>query len=275
MNMKKIFIIFSLLAVTFNSVIAQESTVSIERFRTAVLPQFKIYFTEADLTANGQLKLTSTSGFISLSRENKNTVMDMLVRSWQTSLIRIENGATRELWGLNGRTGKAMLIESWTTEGITEAKPAELPLSKTSQHPWFVYFGFQFQMDSQQNVNMGLNTRVGFFLLKNRWDLAATASGFMLGNLESESQNVQSGVGISSKVYFPIPKLRISPNIGGEVSYSSYTIEETTSSSVTPYGLAGISWYVGNGSFDVNVRIGKEALVMLGYTFIPKLNSSK
>ena len=275
MNMKKIFIIFSLLAMTFTSVIAQESIGNIDRFRSTVLPQFKIYFTEADLTANGQLRLTSTSGFISLSGENKNTVMDMLVRSWPTSLIRIENGTSRELWGLNGRTGKSMLIESWTTDGMTGAKPAEVPLSKTSQHPWFVYFGFQFQMDSEQNLNMGFNTRVGFFLLKNRWDLAATASGFMLGNIEYEGQTYQSNVGISSKVYFPIPKLKLSPNIGGEVSYSSYTVEETKSSSVSPYGLAGISWYVGNGSFDVNVRIGKEAIVMLGYTFIPRLNTSK
>jgi len=273
--MKRILIILLFISATLSGVFAQEKTPGIEMFRSSVLPQFKIYFTDARLTGNGQLELTSTSGYKSLARENKSTVMDMLVRSWQQSLIIVGNGSSRELWGINSKTGKAMLIENWNIDGKISAVPAVLPESKSALHPWFVYFGFQSQFDSQKNINMGFSTRFGFFLLKNRWDLAASASGFIFGNVDYESQTFQSNVGLSSKVYFPIPKLRISPNIGGEISYSTYSVEDTESSSVSPYALAGISWYVGNGSFDIGVRAGKQTIVMIGYTFIPRLNSSR
>jgi len=273
--MKKILLILFFISATFSGVIAQEKTTGIEMFRSSVLPQFKIYFTDARLAVNGQLELTATPGYSSLARENKSTVMDMLVRSWQQSLIVVENGSSRELWGINATTGKAMLIESWRIDGDKGAEAARIPESKTAQHPWFVYFGFQSQFDSQRNINMGFSTRFGFFLLKNRWDLAASASGFIFGNIDYDSQTFQSNVGISSKFYFPIQKLRISPNIGGEISYSTYSVEDTETSSVSPYALAGISWYVGNGSFDVGVRAGKQTIVMIGYTFIPRLNSSR
>ena len=273
--MKKILIILSFISVTLSGVIAQDNTTGIEMFRSSVLPQFKIYFTAAGLTSNGQLELTSTPGYSSLSTENKATVMDMLVRSWQGALIVINNGSFRELWGINVKTGKAALIEKWNINGPAAAVPASVPVSKTSQHPWFVYFGFQSQFDSQHNINMGFSTRFGFFLLKNRWDLAASASGFEFGNIDYEGGTFQANLGLSTKVYFPIEKLRISPNIGGEISYSMYSVEETESSSVSPYALAGISWYVGNGSFDVGVRAGEQTIVMIGYTFIPRLNSSR
>jgi hypothetical protein len=273
--MKKLFIILFFISVTFPGLVAQDKTTGIEMFRSSVLPQFKTYFTDAGLTGNGQLELTAATGYSSLAKENKNTVMDMLVRSWQNTLIVVRNDSSRELWGINTKTGKAMLIETWSIDGNKIAEAARIPESKTAQHPWFVYFGLQSQFDSQHNINMGFSTRFGFFLLKNRWDLAASASGFIFGNIDNESQTFQSNVGISSKVYFPIKKLRISPNIGGEISYSTYSVEDTETSSVSPYALTGLSWYVGNGSFDVGVRTGRQTIVMVGYTFIPRLNSSR
>jgi hypothetical protein len=116
---------------------------------------------------------------------------------------------------------------------------------------------------------------LGFFLLRNRWDLGITGSGFMAGNIDAEDVTYQTSLGLMSKVYFPIKKYRLSPNIGAELSWNKYTIGSSKSSSISPFLLTGISWYVGSGSFDLGVRTGKQYIIMIGYTFIPRSRSTK
>ncbi|MFZ0282669.1 MAG: hypothetical protein WAL29_13545 [Bacteroidales bacterium] len=268
--MKQLSIILFFLTIAFQTVCSQSSPDKIESFRKNVLPQYSGYFSAADLLPGGQLKLSAVENYNSLSGTSKKVVMDNLVKAWQESLISVQSGTKRELWGWNSDAGKALLIEDWD---LNEKPPAPMPASppsKTALHPWFVYLGGQEQVDSHKNINMGLNTRVGFFLLLDRWDLAATFSGFMMGNIDSDEMNSQISSGIMSKVYFPIKKLRISPNVGGELSWTNSTFSDTRTSSLTPYFLTGISWYVGSGSFDAGVRTGKQSVLMFGYTFIPK-----
>jgi len=201
--------------------------------------------------------------------------MDKITRSWQQSLILIQYGTRRELWGFNNSSGKALKIDVWDLEKrpVTSG-PVSAP-SGVSQHPWFVYFGLQEQFDSNKNLNIGFSSRVGFFLLRDRWDLALSGSGFMSGNIEADNPTYQTSIGLMSKVYFPIVKYRISPNIGAEFSWNNYTISDTKNSSLSPFLITGINWYVGNGSFDLGIRTGKQYIIMVGYTFMPKLKSAK
>ena len=270
--MKQSFIIL-LILIGFQAVYSQGSKEKIESFRVKVLPQYRTYFTAADLTGGGQLQLSAADSYSSLSKTGRAAVMDKITASWQESLIVVGYGTKRELWGLNKE--KALLIDNWDLDQKpVPDRPAPLP-SNIAQHPMFVYFGFQEQFDSHKNINMGLNARFGFFMLRDRWDLAASLSGFATGNIEAEGATYNANIGLSSKVYFPIRKYRISPNLGGEIAWTNYTVEGTSSSSISPFFLAGISWFVGNGSFDLGVRTGQQTMALVGYTFFPRLDSRR
>ena len=131
-------------------------------------------------------------------------------------------------------------------------------------------------IDPNHNINLSLNTRLGFFLLLNRWDLAATYSANFIGNDSSSDITGQSNVGLMSKVYFPIKKYNISPNVGGELSLASYTdAQKVTTQSINESVLIGISWYVGFGSLDIGFRAGKEVTTMVGFTIFPNLKSKR
>jgi hypothetical protein len=273
--MKQVFLVLFILAIGFRSSYSQDSAGNIESFRLKVLPQYNTYFSTAGLTVGGQLELTAGERYGSLSGEGRATAMDNLVKSWQESLILVRYGTKTDLWGRNRETGRALLIDRWDMDQKPIPDKPVSPRSKIAQHPMFAYIGVQQQGDSHKNLNIGLNARFGFFMLRDRWDLAASLSGFAFGNLETESQTLQANIGLSSKVYFPIKQYRISPNIGGELAWSNYTVEETSTTSISPFLLAGISWYVGNGSFDLGVRAGKQTMALIGYTFFPKLKSLK
>jgi hypothetical protein len=79
-----------------------------------------------------------------------------------------------------------------------------------------------------------------------------------------------------SKVYFPIRKLHISPNIGFDLQSVSYnTVEGSSTNSVSRSLLVGISWFVGQGSLDFGVRISKEVNATIGYTLIPRFGKKR
>lgn len=270
--MKQLFIILFILVTGFQSACSQGSKEKIES-RVKVLPQYKVYFTAAGLTANGQLELSAGDSYGSLSRAGRTAVMDKIAVSWQEPLILVRYGTKRELWGLNRE--RALLIDNWDPDQKPVTVRLAAPPSNIAQHPLFVYVGFQEQFDSHKNINMGLNARFGFFMLRDKWDLAASFSGFAVGNIDAEGATYNTNIGLSSKAYFPIKKYRISPNLGGELAWTNYTVEATSSSTISPFLLAGISWYVGNGSFDLGVRAGKQSMALIGYTFIPKLNAGR
>ena len=128
------------------------------------------------------------------------------------------------------------------------------------------------QMDSFKNINGALSARIGFFLLRNKWDMAASVTEQLSGNIEDESSSMATSVGLASKFYYPIKKYNLSPSLGAELAV---TIPSEGEVAFTPYMLAGVSWYVGPGSLDVGLRIGSSSMLMFGYTLIPKFKSGK
>jgi hypothetical protein len=256
---------------------AQHPSEKIVSFREVVLPKYNVYFANAELTEKGQLSLSAVEKYSLLSPTWKKAVMDNLIKTWQESLVMVQYESKRELWGWDSETGKALLLDVWDINATATTKAPMTTITKTALHPWFVYFGGQGQLDKNHETNLAINTRIGFFLLRNRWDFAWTFSGGLFGNIDGEALTNQFSTGLMSKVYFPIKKLNISPNAGIDVASTSYSSSETVG---TTYNrslslLAGISWYVGHGSMDVGFRIGKEFTATVGYTLIPKFNKMK
>lgn len=266
-----------------NQVAQSQNSKKLESFREGALKEYRMFFNQAELTEYGQLSLSANENYFLLAHAAKTEIMENITFSWQESLVLVHHGSKNELWGRTLDTGKTNLVDTWDLNG-----PPPLPtqtLTQTAEpqkfvkHPWFFYIGEQMMFDSNQNMNFSLNTRVGFFLLLNKWDLAATYSANFSGNEASDDITGRSAVGLMSKVYFPIKKYNISPNVGGELSMVSISDSQNASTqSISKSVLLGISWFVGFGSVDIGIRTGDEVSTMVGFTFFPsfqKLKSKK
>lgn len=276
--MKQVTIILMILSTGLSRLLAQNPSERITTFREKILPQYSVYFTMAELTETGLLKLSANEIYNPLPINSKKVVMNNLSKAWQESLILVQFKTKSELWGWNGETGKALLIDGWDLNAPVKTTAATTTL-KASLHPWFVYIGGQGQLDKNHEVSLGFNSRVGFFLLRNRWDLAWTISAIVLGNIDSDAPMTnQFSTGLMSKVYFPIKKLNISPNVGMDIQSTAYMSSEGTTSSTARSAslLAGISWFISDqGSMDVGVRIGREVSAIIGFTYFPRFGSNK
>jgi hypothetical protein len=267
--MKKATVFLFVLLVLLRASDAQDVVSTIESFRSKVLPDFGDYFASAELTAKGQLSLSASPAYARLSAKKKKFVMDQLVYAWRRSLVLVQFESQRELWTWDGVSSQAALLDTWDRDTATAAIAPAAGGTGTSDHPWFYYAGGMFNLDSLKNLTTTVSTSVGFFLLKNRWDLAATVSSSVMTNTESETSTSLVSFGLQSKVYFPLGRNPISPFVGGEVALTITVTDETSSTTFTPAALAGVSWFLGSGSLDLSVRIKKHPAVMVGYTFRP------
>jgi hypothetical protein len=253
-------------------IFGQDKNAKLDSFRSDVLAKYPAYFTAATLDESGQLRLTAGENYSKLALSDKKDIMNILLRSWQESLVILHFESRRELWGWNDETKDGQLIEVWNLNPQPHSAEPQAMQSDIAKHPWFFYIGGASQMDSFKNINGALSARLGFFLLLNKWDLAASVTEQLSGNLEDESPSMSTSIGLASKFYYPIKKHNLSPSLGAELAV---TIPAEGEMAFTPYLLAGVSWYVGPGSLDAGLRIGSSSMLMLGYTLIPKFKSGK
>ncbi len=273
--MKQVLLILSMLLTGFQHSVAQGS-MTIESFNRDVMPRYLDYFDRAELTVNGQLQLTATGKYNLSTLQDKKSVMNGVVQKWPETLIVIHMDSKCELWGLSNETGNALLLDSWDLSSPKNPKIQGSKIEGTSRHPWFFYLGGMTYIDSNKNFDAALNAHVGFFLLLNRWDLAASYSEVVKGTTSSDVFAGQLSLGLLSKVYFPIKELNISPNIGGQLDLNMISNHSpATVTTLTPSLLLGISWYVGIGSLDLGFKIGNGATTLIGYTIIPGFGSKK
>jgi hypothetical protein len=269
--MKQLLAIFFAFLISSQLTNAQNSR-KLESFKEKVLPEYSTYFNQAELAENRQLNLSAVDKYILLPADRKKEIMVNISKAWQDSLVLVHYGSKRELWGWSAETGNAILLDKWDLNAPLFVKPQIANPQYTVSHPWFFYIGGQLGGDLQGSINLSLNTRLGFFLLKNRWDMATTFSTGLTGNLESESSPANwSNLGLMSRVHFPIRKIGLSPNIGGEITMSP----NGGSNTVNWAAVLGISWYVGFGSLDIGVSIGDQISTMGGFTFFPKGKNNK
>lgn len=271
-HMKRLYTSIIVLLIGTQLMTGQDQSARLGTFRSEVLAKYSSYFSAATLDENGQLRLTALESFISLESTGKEDIMNILLRSWQESLVVVQMESERELWAWNIETGKARLIDSWDLNPEPVAPVAATPQSDIAKHPWFFYIGGAQQMDSFKNINGAINARLGFFLLLNKLDLAVSLTETLSGNLEDESSSILTSIGLASKYYFPLKKKNISPNLGAELAV---TIPLDGEMVFTPSMLAGVSWFAGPGCFDAGLRIGNTYMVIIGYTLIPKFKFAK
>ena len=274
-KMKQIYLLLVLLILGNQLIMAQDSK-KMEIFLGKVLDEYGPYFDKAEFTVNGQLSLSGLDNYFMLTMDNKTKILEDITANWQDALVVIHGESQNELWGRNSQNGKTNLIEQW---GLNQTPLATEPVSeqqKLSKHPWFFYIGEQGMGDSNDNISFALNTRLGFFLLLNRWDLAAIYSINFMGTAGSDDLIGQMNTGLMSKVYFPIKKLNISPNVGGGISLNTVSdAQNNKTSSVDKSIILGVSWFVGFGSLDIGVQTGKEVTSMIGFTFFPSQMGKK
>jgi hypothetical protein len=271
-QMNRLYTAIIVLLIGSQVIFGQDKSTKLDSFRSDVLTKYSAYFTSANLNESGQLRLTAGEDYSKLASSGKQDIMNILLNSWQESFVILQVESRRELWGWNEETKEGLLIEVWNLNPQQgTAKPQALQ-SDIAKHPWFFYIGGASQMDSFKNINGALSARLGFFLLLNKLDLAASVTEQLSGNIEDESSSLSTSVGLASKFYFPIQKHNISPNLGAELAV---TIPSEGEIAFTPYFLAGVSWFVGPGSLDAGLRIGSSSMLMFGYTLIPKFKSGK
>jgi hypothetical protein len=265
--MNRYFVILSILFLGFQHSYAQGK---LDSFRDKVLSDYSKYFSHASQGANGQLSLIATDSYTGLTTESKADIITAILTSWKDSLLRVEYGSKRELWGLSANSGGIRLLDAYDLN----ARPLMRTAAQSSRpNPWFFYVGGQFGGDSQNNINIALNLRFGFFLLMNRWDLATTLSGGLTGNTSYMDAGTGWGnVGFMTRVHFPIRKIRLSPNVGAEVTMSAFG---STPLEVNGSLVVGASWFVGIGNLDVAIHIGKDVSGSLGYTMMLGQKSKK
>lgn len=270
-TMKRLSIVVFILASLVQTMHGQGLQQRLAVFRAEKLPEFKAYFTAADITGNNDLKLSATDGYEQQTQLEKINIMNSLLQSWPDQLVMVFLGTGRELWGWDADKNAARLIEKWDVNATAPAQVEEQP-SRTALHPWFFYFGSMGQMDSDKNIFAALNFRVGFFLLRDKWDLAATISEQLTGNVEIDAVSLQTNVGLLSKIYYPMPELSLSPYAGGEAAVS---IPSEGKAVFTPAGVLGVNWFMGIGSLDAGLRIGNGISLMIGYTVVPNYRFRK
>ncbi len=229
-----------------------------------LLSENKTYFSSSELRENGSLYLTATEKYNTLSSSEKKVILAKITKAKGKALVMVKNESKRELWNYNYEIENAQLLDEWdlnATQLVTQTP-------KTIYRPWFAYIGGQIG-GTKNNAGATINLRIGFFLLKNRWDLAASISGGATENLNIENEpTVWSNFGLLSRVHFPIKKLHMSPNIGAEISVNTFGSSQTK---VTPSAVVGVSWFIGCGSLDIGVRLGDVVTGMGGYSVTPHI----
>lgn len=265
--MKRLLIILSVIVLGCQQSIAQE--VKLEAFRTTVLPQYSTYFSQAGITGRGVLSLTASGSYTGLAPDEKVSMLGSITKAWGDSLVMVQYGSKREIWGRSQDAGSAQLLDTYD---LNEPPPKIPVRTNLRSHPWFFYVGGQFGGDNNKNINLAINLRGGFFLLMNRWDLAATLSGGGTVNTATIETGGKAttwvNTGLMTRVHFPIKKIGLSPNVGAEVTVSEYADAPAT---VNAAFVVGLSWYVGIGSLDVGISLGNVVSGSAGYTLSPSI----
>lgn len=267
-KMKRAYIIIIVLLTGTSFLKGQVQNTEFETFKSDVSTKFREYFSDAGKDQSGQFRLTATLNYSQMSASKRKDVMSSLLRSRPATLVIVHLGSQRELWAWNSEAGNAGQLDAWDLNPAPATSSAEEAQPEIAKHPWFFYIGGAQQMDSNKNLNGALNVRVGFFLLRDKMDLAVSLSELLSGNLEAESASMTTSIGLASKYYLVIKNSRMRPNLGAELAVS---IPSGGSTALTPSALAGISWFVGPGCFDAGLRVGSSSMLLFGYTFIPKL----
>jgi len=270
--MKKYIIIIGVLVGT---IFCCAQTVDDKNFnKSDFISQFGAYFENVEINETGVIQLQAKGYYASLSAEKKSTIMELVLQN--RFLCSVSYNNKQELWQKDSQSGKVNIVDNWDLNMLyTPKTTTSKAIQTTSVHPWFCSFGLGGSFNSDM-ISVNFTSGIGFFLLANRWNLAFN-DVFVI-----DDNNMSAQIGLSTKVFFPIKKIKLSPYIGLGISYiwnlplddtyNEITNEYEPISATTTWQIPiylGISWYIGPGSVDIGGQIGKNTVLMLGYTFSP------
>jgi len=229
----------------------------------------------------GIIIFEATELYINLPEAEKPFAIRMaLSNDINNDIIVIDYGHTREMWRKDAVENKLVRFDTLNINKLDLQRFMKKRSEKFMAHPWFFNIGlnYMFSEDVSEDglLSVYINTRVGFFLLLNKWDLAAS---FTLGvNDANGVETTAVSIGLISKYYFPLKTMPLSPYVGGGISYNFRSMyseySETEDSYVDlPINL-GVSWRLGPGSLDAGIQFGLKTdfMTVIGYTFCPWAN---
>jgi hypothetical protein len=259
--MRRYYVIIILILGTFQ-VQAQVSR-TVEEIRDKVLPQYNSYFIEVGVTEKGLLDLTATEKYIKLSSSQKKAIMNQMIAEWRETLVVVHCGNSRELWNWKNNFFGAQLVDLWNLD----VKKLVIP-ERTYNHIFFS-LGGQAMFSKGDRQYSSLYLRMGYFLLLNIWDLAASYQLMSIPISDTKNSN-SSSFSLMSRVHFPIKKIGLSPNVGFELNLGEKGSRQFAFN-------FGASWMIRYGSIDLGFRLGEDTdfTTLFGFTISPKFKFKK
>lgn len=206
-----------------------------------------------------------------MSEEAKKELIKSNANKYAVKIVNVINNHTVELWRVY-YIG-AMLVDSWdmnsTDSNMEKMKTTNNPV-RSIEHPWF--FNISGSMSAINTVTINGYGRIGFFLMKGRWDMAVNGLVSCLKTSttsDGDKTEYSYSLGCDTRVYFPIKSIKTSPFIG--LGVSKLFDNEENESTIIPMSL-GVSIKTKKGSIDITYQYEKtmSSVFVIGYTFMLK-----
>lgn len=207
------------------------------------------------------LTLQARNEYKRLNQDEKAMALDAFVKQFPGCriVVHTESG-NNELW--HTKTGKAVMVDSWNRNNMQLADYAKKEDKMKKYGTWYYYVGGSFS-GTKETANGSANLRGGTFLFKDIIDVSATLN---IGFSKAQETTFAGDLGVSSRAYWPIKKLSLSPYLGAGVSWAF-----APSMYFEFQAFTGVNWFIGPGSLDVGFRYGIKSswAVTMGYSFHP------
>jgi hypothetical protein len=215
-------------------------------------------FSDVHVSASQELELHANETYLKAGSQQRKIWVTEAVTGWQASQNQKTDQMATVVWNGGG--------ELWTVQGnnvsqVTEWSENRLFIPETTPPSGrlFAFFGGQVTTGGPADIS-GFNARVGSTLLQNRYDVALSFSAASVNTTPSVNTN---SIGIVGRALFPLSE-HVGYNLGGQLVMTQ--IDGNSQS--TPGAVAGLNFFMPNGSFDVTlsaIDAGRWSL-LAGYT---------
>ena len=210
--------------------------------------------------------------YSTLQDHKKSELISVEAEAQQVSTVYVINNHQGELWHEQSH-GHFWMVDSWDKDQLSEMTTikglAQRP-ERSLKHPWF--FNVSGALTTMKEMYyLNLYGRLGFFLMKGRWDFAMnTLLGYSKprGTETNTKGTFNNSIGFDTRVYFPIRPVNVNPFVGVGMSYAFGGGEKSV---VFPVS-AGVNIPLWKGCFDACWQYDKlnKHVFVIGYTFMFK-----
>lgn len=233
--------------------------------QTNVFREFKAHFdfpafSDVKLSKTDSLELVASGLYINASSTKRQAYLKEVLQSWKKAdnaseqsndFVTVSWRGGGELWSV--KSDKLSSLGQWSDDRLyySETVPEHGKL--------FVFFGGQMIQGGGADIT-GVNARIGSTLYKNKYDIAAT---FSYASIDTNPSITTNSIGLVGRALYPLSE-HVGYNLGGQLVRT----DVGGTASITPGVVAGLNFYMPNGSFDVTLSTldaGRWSL-LAGYT---------